>query len=146
MGKKSYLVQNVLLFSNRSLYEIYYGRQYNAAGLCLCYTKKNLQEIEEFRRSQWDFATKIHCVTDALGNLLEFLITPRNSPYCTQFEAVLADKGYDSNSIVESIEKQGAESTTSTRRTRFNKLKHNFLGFLHFADALMLIRRKVYRV
>ena len=146
------------------------------------YTKKNLQEIEGFGRSRGGFSTKIHCVTDALGNPLEFLITPGNYADCTQFkeliknlefEAVLADKGYDSNSIVESIEKQGAESTIPPRRnrkiqrfydkeiykerhkienlfgwmkyyrrlfSRFDKLKHNFLGFVHFVGALMWIR------
>ena len=78
-------------------------------------------------RSCGGFSTKIHAVCDALGNPLDFIITGGEVADCTQFEdltkhlefkAALADKGYDSNYIIEFIEKQGAEVIIPPKRNR----------------------------
>jgi transposase len=56
--------------------------------------------------------TKLHALCDALGNPVRLILTPGNIADCTQAEAllkdivagnVLADKGYDSDAIVELI-------------------------------------------
>ena len=89
--------------------------------------KKNEQESQGLGRSCGGFSTKIHAVCDALGNPLDFIITGGEVADCTQmaellknleFEAVLADKGYDSNLIVELITKQGAEPIIPPKKNR----------------------------
>jgi transposase len=61
--------------------------------------------------------TKVHALCDALGNPLRLILTPGNFPDCAQAQAllegitagdVLADKGYDSDAIVNYIEQSGA--------------------------------------
>ena len=58
---------------------------------------------------------------------MKFLATPGNRADCTQFEelaknlkfdAALTDKGYDSNSIVESVINQGEEPIIPPRKNR----------------------------
>ena len=74
----------------------------------MCYTQKNDQEREGLGRSCGGFSTKIHAVCDALGNPLDFRITPGQVHDASQAiaiisglkaEALLADKGYDSDTI-----------------------------------------------
>ena len=66
------------------------------------------QEEQGFGRSKGGFTTKIHAVVDALGYLLKFQITGGNRNDITQAEAllnsysnsnVIADKGYDADSL-----------------------------------------------
>jgi transposase len=70
-------------------------------------------------RSRGGLTTKIHLLTNELGLPLDFLITGGQVNDCTQAiallgkrraEAVLADKGYDSDAIVEHVEAMGAKS------------------------------------
>ncbi len=97
--------------------------------------------------------SKIHTLCDALGNPIKFVVTPGQASDYTQAEAllediegqyVLADKGYDSNAIVETVEHMGAEAVIPPRSNRkvpreydvdlykernlierlFNKMKH----------------------
>ena len=97
--------------------------------------------------------TKLHALCDALGNPLRLILTPGNVADCTQAEAllkdidadnVLADKGYDSDAIVELIVANGAEAVIPPKSNRliqrlcdfslycernlverfFNKIKH----------------------
>ena len=93
-------------------------------------SKKNEQENEGLGRSCGGFSTKIHAVCDALGNPLDFIITGGEVADCTQFEdltkhlefkAALADKGYDSNYIIEFIEKQGAEVIIPPQKNLLSK-------------------------
>ena len=64
---------------------------------------------------------------DALGNPLRFIITPGQRNDCTQAldiieglrpDAVLADKGYDSDQIVQIIERTGAVPVIPSRAGR----------------------------
>ena len=89
--------------------------------------KKNEQDTEGLGRSKGGFSTKIHAVCDALGNPLRFIITPGQRNDCTQAielleglraEAVLADKGYDANTIVEAVEASGAVAVIPTKANR----------------------------
>ena len=60
--------------------------------------------------------TKIHAIVDALGNPVALSLTPGQAADITQAEplldqvvpdALLADKGYDSDALVETLQKRG---------------------------------------
>jgi transposase len=79
-------------------------------------------------RSRGGFGSKIHCIADALGNPLGFTITPANEADITQAEAllkhtaragaVIADKGYDADALVDHIVARGAEAVIPPRSNR----------------------------
>lgn len=78
-------------------------------------------------RSRGGLTTKIHLLTNELGLPVDFLITGGQVNDCTQAiallgqhkaEAVLADKGYDSDAIVEHIEATGAKAVVPPKRNR----------------------------
>ncbi len=105
-------------------------------------------------RSRGGLTTKLHCVTDGTGKPLKFLITAGQTADCTQAEsllkgqkakAVLADKGYDTDTIIRFIKRcMKAKAVIPPKRNRnlrrrydkqlykvrnliertFNKLKH----------------------
>ena len=71
-------------------------------------------------------STKIHALVDALGNPLRFILTPGQVNDITQAEEliaelpadhVLADKGYDSKALRETILNQGAVPVIPPRKT-----------------------------
>jgi transposase len=66
-------------------------------------------------------------LTDALGNPLKFILTGGQGADITQakpllegvsFEKVLADKGYDSDELVQAIQDRGAEAVIPPRSCR----------------------------
>lgn len=72
---------------------------------------------------------KIHAAADALGNPVRLLLTPGQASEYGQaegligwgaFEAVLADKGYDSDAFVEVIQRRGAEAIIPSRKNRMS--------------------------
>lgn len=75
--------------------------------------------------------TKILALTDALGNLVRFVLLPGNR-YDTigvaplidgiEFDALLADKAFDANWIVEGLNRRGAKIIISQRPKRLNPL------------------------
>ena len=71
--------------------------------------------------------TKIHAVCDALGNPLRFKLTPGNLSDVGELpglikglsaKALLADKGYDSNAVVELARASGMEAIIPSRSNR----------------------------
>ncbi len=76
--------------------------------------------------------TKILALTDALGNLVRFELLPGNR-YDTigvapliegiEFDALLADKAFDANWIVEQLSERGAKIVISQRPKRLKPLK-----------------------
>ncbi|CAK0770499.1 transposase [Gammaproteobacteria bacterium] len=75
----------------------------------------NNAEDEALGRSRGGFSTKIHAITDALGNPLDFVLTGGQASDVKQAEPLLAltpegtqafcgDKGYDSDALVQAIE------------------------------------------
>jgi len=71
--------------------------------------------------------TKIHVVCDALGNPLRFKLTPGNISDVGELpglikglsaKALLADKGYDSNAVVELALTDGMEAIIPSRSNR----------------------------
>jgi len=70
--------------------------------------------------------TKLHVACDALGNPVRFILTPgqhadvRYADALTEgiaAEAVIADRGYDSATLVSRIEASGAEAVIPPRKT-----------------------------
>ena len=128
------------------------------------------------------FSTKIHILVDALGNPVEFILTGGQQADVTQAEplmlghqmdAVIADKAYDSDAIVDAAKRQGAEAVIPPKKnrkvpreydqhlykerkkvewfinllkqyrrvaTRYEKTARNFLGFVHVASIMILLR------
>ena len=75
--------------------------------------------------------TKILALTDALGNLVRFILLPGNR-YDTigvaplidgiAFDALLGDKAFDANWIVEELDQRGAKVVISQRPQRLHPL------------------------
>ena len=74
--------------------------------------------------------TKVHALCDALGNPIRVILTPGNIADCTQAELllqgiaaqnVLADKGYDTDAIVDLMQKSGAGAVIPPKANRIIK-------------------------
>jgi transposase len=94
---------------------------------CAAGYKKNSQNVEGLGRSKGGFTTKVHAKVDALGNVLKIIITPGQRNDCTQAknlmeghigEYTIADKGYDSDEIRETIKANGSEAVIPPRTNR----------------------------
>ena len=102
------------------------GQQYRPCSYecCRCKKKNGGQAAQALGRSRGGFSTKIHVIVDALGNPLDFVLTPGQAHDCPQADGllsgycsdyVIADKGYDSADLVELIEEMGAVSVIPSR-------------------------------
>ena len=89
--------------------------------------KKSTPEAEALGRSRGGFSTKLHVAVDALGNPLGFTLTPGQRSDFTQAEAlvsphdaeaVIGDKGYDSNKFITFIEAREAKAVIPCRKNR----------------------------
>ena len=89
--------------------------------------KKTTAEEEALGRSRGGFTTKVHAACDALGNPLRFILTPGQRSDLTQAEAllsgeepgaVIADKGYDADWLIEQITLLEAEVVIPSKRHR----------------------------
>ena len=85
------------------------------------------QKEQALGKSVGGFSTKIHVTVDALGNPLRLLLTAGQRSDATQaiallegfdFEAVLADRGYDSDKILEFIAQNDAEAVIPAKKNR----------------------------
>jgi transposase len=89
--------------------------------------KKDSRDQEALGRSKGGFTTKIHALVDALGNPLKFILTPGQRNDITQANSLvqdlentmlLADKGYDSNALIEQLEKQKCIPVIPSKKNR----------------------------
>jgi len=89
--------------------------------------KRGGQERQALGRSRGGFSTKIHIAVDALGNPLRLLLTAgqasdvtQGAPLIKEFkaQAVIADKGYDSDALVKTINEQEAQAVIPPRSMR----------------------------
>ena len=101
--------------------------------------------------------TKIHAVCDAVGNPLRFKLTPGNISDVGELpglikgmsaKALLADKGYDSNAVVELALASGMEAIIPSRRNRKSPRPMDWARYLarHLVENLfqrMKILRRV---
>ncbi len=88
---------------------------------------KDSQDQQALGRSKGGFTTKIHATVDALGNPVKFILTPGQRNDITQAERltenledtiVIADKGYDSTSFVESLQNKGCTVVIPSKKNR----------------------------
>jgi transposase len=93
-------------------------RQHDSASSSTRCGRKRGQQNQALGRSRGGFSTKIHSVADALGNPVHFVLTGGEAADCRQAlsllegrraDAVLADKAYDANQLVEFVKELGAE-------------------------------------
>ncbi len=106
-------------------------------------------------RSRGGFSTKIHVCVSGLGLPVEFRLTPGQKADVTQAKplledyspsAVIADKAYDSDPLVKTIESKGAEAVIPSKVNR--KQPRAFDKFLYKARNLVerfINRAKQYR-
>jgi transposase len=102
-------------------------------------------------RSRGGFGTKVHIAVDALGNPVRLILTGGQVADVTQGEAliadievehVIADKGYDSKKLVETIEASGAEAVIPPRSNRKEKREYD----RHLYKDRNLVERFINRV
>ena len=76
-------------------------------------------------RSRGGFGTKIHAGVSGLGLPVQFILTPGQAADVSQAErlmegvpaeVVIADKGYDSQAVVDKVEARGAEAVIPSRK------------------------------
>lgn len=86
-----------------------------------------LQKWEALGRSKGGFTTKIHALTDALGNPLDFVLTPGQKNDITQAKTLmksvsnsicLADKGYDADHFIKALERKNCIPVIPPRTNR----------------------------
>ena len=90
---------------------------------------------EALGRSRGGFRTKIHALTDALGNPLAFVLTGGQAADIEQAQhlvglfptagALLADKGYDANDRVALLDSLGMEAVIPPRANRLAPRSHD---------------------
>ena len=89
--------------------------------------KSGGQESQALGRSRGGFSTKIHIAVDALGNPLRLLLTagqrhdsPQAQRLIENFEpqALIADKGYDSDTLIESVTAKGILAVIPPKKSR----------------------------
>lgn len=99
------------------------------AHACAAGYEKDSQDQQALGRSKGGFSTKIHALTDALGNPLKFILTPGQRNDITQAKllceevsdaAVFADKGYDSDDFIQSLIHQNCDPNIPPRSNRKN--------------------------
>jgi transposase len=95
--------------------------------------KKDSQDQEALGRSKGGFTTKIHTVVYDLGNPLKFILTAGQRNDITQADSliksisnttVVADKGYDANSLIQTIEEQGSTVVIPPKKNRKTQRKY----------------------
>jgi transposase len=86
-------------------------------------------------RSRGGFGTKIHGSFDGLGHPVELKLTPGQASDIGQAEtlladhepeAVIADKGYDSDAFVKVIETRGAEAAIPPKSNRIEPREYDW--------------------
>jgi transposase len=104
------------------------------AHACSAGYKKDSQTLEALGRSKGGFSTKIHALVDALGNPLKFILIPGQRNDITQAESlleeiknstVIADKGYDSNALLEAIDNQNSVAVIPPKKNRKIQRKYD---------------------
>jgi transposase len=89
--------------------------------------KSGGQEAQALGRSRGGFSTKIHIAVDALGNPLRLLLTAGQRHDCGcahdliagyEPQALIADRGYDTDALLETAAALGIEAVIPPKRRR----------------------------
>ncbi len=106
------------------------------------------QDRQALGRSRGGFSTKIHIAVDALGNPLRLLLTAgqrHDSPQATALiedfkpQVLIADKGYDSDALLESVTAKGIEAVIPPRnnRTEMRQYDHHLYRERHLIECFI---------
>jgi transposase len=98
--------------------------------------KKGTQETEALGRSRGGFSTKLHARCDAKGRPIGFVLTPGQAHDIQGFgtlfrmiadkiEALLADKGYDADTIRDELAKVDVEAVIPAKSNRREPIPHD---------------------
>ena len=104
-----------------------------------------MTQSQAIGRSKGGMTTKILALTDALGNLVRFVLllgqrfdTVGVEPLIEglSFDAQIADKAFDSNSIIADLDERGAKIVTSqhSRRTKPIPLDEEMYKWRHLIE------------
>lgn len=94
--------------------------------------KKTTAQAEALGRSRGGFSSKLHACCDALGNPRRFILTPGQDSDHGQAQglldddepgAVVADKGYDSQSFADFVEQRKAQVIIPSRKNAITPRK-----------------------
>lgn len=110
-----------------------------------------MSDDQALGRSRGGFGTKVHIAVDALGDPVRLILTGGQAADVTRGAAlvdgigadhVIADKGYDSNELVATIEAGGAEAVIPPRSNRKQKRPYD----RHLYKERNLVERFINRV
>jgi transposase len=97
------------------------------AHACAAGAPESTAAREALGRSRGGFTTKIHALTDALGYPVRLILTPGQDSDITQAEnllegiqaeAAIADKAYDADSLIQTLEARGTTPVIPPRSNR----------------------------
>ncbi len=89
--------------------------------------KKNRAKEQALGRSRGGFSTKVHALTDALGYPIKFILTGGHESDIGQAEnlltgvhagALLADKGYDADVLLETLRESNIDAVIPPKANR----------------------------
>jgi transposase len=107
-----------------------HGRQLDRAGAPARGGRKKAFGCQAIGRSRGGPSTKLHAIVEARGLPVEVVVTPGQvSDYGPAEaliegragEAVIADRGYDADRVIDLIERQGSEAVIPPRKHRRTK-------------------------
>lgn len=102
------------------------------AHACASGYQKDGNEAQALGRSKGGFTTKIHALVDGLGNPIKFILTEGNRHDVTQAAellkeqrntTILADKGYDSQALIDTLERQDCSAVIPSKTNAKNPRK-----------------------
>ena len=97
------------------------------AHACSAGLGKDTGEQEALGRSKGGFTSKIHALVDSLGNPLKFILTAGQRNDITQAQnltqdlkntILIADKGYDSNALIDSLAANNCKAVIPPKKNR----------------------------
>src|SRR6478609_10703603 len=122
LGEGGYLEAAVQRRLRRSRHGIHHGRRYHRQGPPPRTGRKRGTQSQAIGRSKGGMTNKILALTDALGNLVRFVLLP-GQRFDTvgvppligglAFNALIADKAFDCNAIISDLEARGAKVVIS---------------------------------
>src|SRR5450631_2924253 len=127
LGEGGYLEAAVRRSLRRSRHGVHHGRRHHRQGPPPRTGRQKGTQSQAIGRSKGGMTTKILALTDALGNLVRFVLLPGQRfdtvgvPPLIEglsFGALIADKAFDSNAIIADLNERGAKIVISQHPRR----------------------------
>lgn len=111
-------------------------RQHDGSRPCLSRRRKRGTREQAFGQSRGGFTCKVHCICDASGIPLGFHLSAGEAADCKAYpvlielperapDALLADKGYDTNPIRDDLKRRGIRAVIPPRSNRIVAIRWN---------------------